>query len=100
MVPWSARTQNRPRRPDADARFAGGWRLALINGACALTDQLALPHARAYGVLAGILLGGRYWAGPPLGEPRPPINGPSRRRANVEAVESEANAEARHGLSR
>ena len=140
----STRTQNRPRRPDAEARFVGGWRVALINGVCALvllsigtaqltllsptapavavlaaavvagwalfrfppplqirnglimlglpavwfalafvggsTGQMAFPHAWAYGVLAGILLGGRYWIGPRLGEPRPPFNGPSRRR--------------------
>ncbi len=139
----SARTQTRPRRPDAAGKFSGGWRLALINGVCALvllgigtvqlvllsptvpavavvaiaviagwtlfrfppplqvrnglliiglpvvwftlafvggaTDQMALPHAWAYGALAGILIGGRYWAGPRFGEPRPPFNGPSRR---------------------
>ena len=140
----SGRTQTRPRRPDADGKFSGGWRLALINGVCALvlfgigtaqlvllsptatavavlviavfagwalfrfplplqmrngllilglpvvwfalafvggaTDQMALPHASAYGALAGILIGGRYWSGPRLGEPRPPFNGPGRRR--------------------
>lgn len=140
----SARTQTRPRRPDADGKFSGGWRLALINGVCALvlfgigtaqlvllsptapavavlvvaviagwalfrfplplqirngllflglpvvwfalafvggaTDQMALPHASAYGALAGILIGGRYWSGARLGEPRPPFNGPGRRR--------------------
>jgi hypothetical protein len=140
----SERTQTRPRRPDADGTFSGGWRLALINGVCALvlfgigtvqvvllsptapavavlavaviagwalfrfplslqirngllilglpvvwfalafvggaTDQMALPHASAYGALAGILIGGRYWGGHRLGEPRPPFNGPGRRR--------------------
>lgn len=43
------------------------------------TDQMGLPHAWAYGALAGILIGGRFWAGPRLGEPRPPFNGPRRR---------------------
>jgi hypothetical protein len=38
------------------------------------TGQAALPFVWAYGVLAGILLGGRYWSGPRLGEPRPPFN--------------------------
>lgn len=140
----SARTQTRPRKPEAAGKFSGGWRLALINGVCALvllgigtaqltllsptvlavavlavavitgwalfrfppplqfrngliilglpvvffvlifvggaTDQMALPQAWAYGVLAGILIGGRYWNGPRFGEPRPPFNGPSRRR--------------------
>jgi len=138
------RTRIRPRRPDADGTFSGGWRLALINGVCALvlfgigtaqlvllsptapavavlvisvlggwalfrfplsiqmrnvllfpglpvvwlalvfvggaTDQIALSFSAAYGALAGILLGGRYWSGPRLGEPRPPFNGPGRRR--------------------
>ncbi|MEC5185228.1 MFS family permease [Cryobacterium sp. MP_3.1] len=138
------RTQTRPRRPDADGKFSGGWRLALINAACALvlfgigtaqlvllsptapavavlvvaviagwalfrlplpleirngllslglpvvwfalafvggaTDQMALPHASAYGALAGILIGGRYWSGPQFGAPRPPFNGQGRRR--------------------
>ncbi|HEY3575711.1 MAG TPA: hypothetical protein VGK98_18035 [Arthrobacter sp.] len=44
------------------------------------TGQIALPYAWAYGVLAGILIGGRYWSGPRFGEPRPPFNGPGRRR--------------------
>ncbi|WP_243836857.1 hypothetical protein [Paenarthrobacter nitroguajacolicus] len=38
------------------------------------TSQTALPFVWAYGVLGGILLGGRYWSGPRLGEPRPPFN--------------------------
>jgi hypothetical protein len=140
----SARKQARPRKPDADGSFSGGWRLAVINAVCALvllgigtvqlvllsptapafavltaavfagwalfrfppplqirnaliilglpvvfiafgflggaTDQIALPYAWAYGVLAGILIGGRYWSGPRFGEPRPPFNGPGRRR--------------------
>ena len=38
------------------------------------TDQTALPFVWAYGALLGILLGGRYWSGPRLGEPRPPFN--------------------------
>lgn len=38
------------------------------------TGQAALPFVWAYGVLGGILLGGRYWSGPRLGEPRPPFN--------------------------
>jgi hypothetical protein len=140
----SALRQTRPRKPDADGKFSGGLRLALINGACVIvllgigtaqlallsptapavtvlalaviagwtlfrfppplhvrnglimlglpvvffvmgfvggaTNQTGLPHAWAYGALAGILIGGRFWAGPRLGEPRPPFNGPSRRR--------------------
>ncbi|MBT2550975.1 hypothetical protein [Arthrobacter sp. ISL-65] len=51
--------------------------LAFVGGA---TDQMALPQAWAYGVLAGILIGGRHWTGPRFGEPRPPFNGPGRRR--------------------
>jgi hypothetical protein len=51
--------------------------LILAGGA---TDQTALPHAWAYGALAGILIGGRYWTGPRLGQPRPPFNGPGKRR--------------------
>lgn len=145
---WSGRRSlsKRPqrRRPDADGRFSGGWRLAVINGACALvllgigtvqlvalsptlaaaavltgsliagwalfrfppslevrnglimlglpvgyfalgflggaTDQMALPHAWAYGALAGMLIGGRYWSGPRFGEPRPPFYIPGQRR--------------------
>ena len=55
----------------------GFFAFGFLGGA---TDQLALPSAWAYGVLAGILIGGRYWSGPRLGEPRPPFNGPARRR--------------------
>ncbi len=51
--------------------------LALVGGA---TDQMALPFAWTYGVLAGILIGGRYWTGPRLGQPRPPFSGPGKRR--------------------
>lgn len=51
--------------------------LAFVRGA---TDQMALPHAWAYGALAGILIGGRYWTGPRLGQPRQPFNGPGKRR--------------------
>lgn len=51
--------------------------LAFAGGA---TYQMALPHAWAYGVLAGILIGGRYWTGPRLGQPRPPFTGPGKRR--------------------
>jgi hypothetical protein len=140
----SARKQSRPRRPESDGSFTGGWRLAVINAVSALvllsigtaqlvllsptapavavlivaviagwalfrfpprlqirnglvmlglpvvffvlgfvggaTDQMALPHAWAYGALAGILIGGRYWSGPRLGAPRPPFNGPGSRR--------------------
>lgn len=140
----SAFRLRRKRIPEADGSFTGGWRLAVINGFCALvllgigiaqllllsptqasgavlaaalmagwalfrfppsleirngllilglpviyfvlifaggaTDQIALPHAWAYGVLAGILIGGRYWTGPRIGQPRPPFNGPRRRR--------------------
>ncbi|UKA49430.1 hypothetical protein LFT48_18635 [Arthrobacter sp. FW305-123] len=38
------------------------------------TGQTALPFVWAYAALLGILLGGRYWRGPRLGEPRPPFN--------------------------
>lgn len=44
------------------------------------TGQHALPFAWAYGTLAGILLGGRYWNAPKVGEPRPPFNVQARRR--------------------
>jgi hypothetical protein len=62
------RTQTRPRRPGADGAFSGGWRLALINGVCALvvfgigTAQLALlsPTAPAVAVLVIAALAG--WA--------------------------------------
>jgi hypothetical protein len=132
------------RRPDVDGNYPGGWRLALINGVCAIVllgigtaqlvllsptilavavlmasfiagwilfrfppalqvrhglvllglpvvffalgflggaiDQIALPLAWAYGVLAGILIGGRYWSGPRFGAPRPPFNSQYKRR--------------------
>lgn len=51
--------------------------LAFVGGA---TDQMALPHAAAYGVLAGVLVGGRYWRGPRLGVPRPPFSAVGRKR--------------------
>lgn len=51
--------------------------LGVVGGA---TDQLALPHVWAYGTLAGILIGGRYWSGPKFGEPRPPFAGQGGRR--------------------
>lgn len=51
--------------------------LMFIGGA---TDQMGLPSAWAYGVLAGILIGGRYWSGPRFGAPRPPFSGHSTRR--------------------
>lgn len=51
--------------------------LGFVGGA---TDQLALPHVWAYGALAGILIGGRYWSGPKFGEPRPPFAGQGGRR--------------------
>lgn len=136
-------SQTYKRKPEADGSFTGGWRLAVINGVCALallgigtaqiiflsptvpavavlavavavgwavfrfpptvparngfllvlpavwfalafvggaTDQIAIPHAWAYGTLAGILIGGRYWTGPRLGQPRPPFNGQGKRR--------------------
>lgn len=44
------------------------------------TDQPALPAAWAYGALAGILIGGRYWRGARCGAPRPPFNAQARRR--------------------
>jgi hypothetical protein len=60
--------QPRKRVPDADGKFSGGWRLALINGVCALvllsigTTQLTLlsPTAPAVAVLAVAVLAG--WA--------------------------------------
>lgn len=51
--------------------------LGFLGGAI---DQIALPHAWAYGVLAGILIGGRYWCGPRFGAPRPPFNSQLKRR--------------------
>jgi hypothetical protein len=51
--------------------------LGFVGGA---TEQMALPHAWAYGALAGILIGGRYWSDARFGEPRPPFNGPGSRR--------------------
>lgn len=137
--------QTRRRSPEADGSFTGGWRLAVINAACAgvllgmgiaqlvllsatvlavavlavaviagwalfrfppppqvrdglllaipvawfalmllggAADQVALPSSWAYGVLAGVLIGGRYWSGVRFGAPRPPFmgQGPRRRR--------------------
>ena len=43
-------------------------------------EQMGLPSAWVYGVLAGILIGGRYWSGPRFGAPRPPFSGQSTRR--------------------
>ncbi|MGF4043758.1 hypothetical protein ACX800_21075 [Paenarthrobacter nitroguajacolicus] len=54
--------------------------LTTING------QSALLYVWAYGTMAGVLLGGRYWSGPRLGQPRPPFNGqaePKRKRRTV-----------------
>jgi hypothetical protein len=51
--------------------------LGFVGGA---RGQMALPYAWAYGALSGILIGGRYWAGPRLGQPRPPFNVPGKRR--------------------
>lgn len=132
------------RRPDADGKYSGGRRLALINGACAALllgigtaaivllsppmpagavlvasffagwmlfrfppalparnglvllgtpavfvvlvilggtlGLVALPYSWAYGVMAGILIGGRHWAGDRLGAPRPPFNSQHKRR--------------------
>ena len=45
-----------------------------------------IPFAWAYGSMAGVLLGGRYWSGPRLGQPRPPFSGqasPKRKRRTV-----------------
>ena len=50
------------------------------------TGQLALPFVWTYGVLGGILLGGRYWSGPRLGEPRPPFSGQTPRRRKRKTV--------------
>ncbi|WP_314214953.1 hypothetical protein [Pseudarthrobacter equi] len=148
---WSGRgtgaefRQPRKRVLKEDGTYDGGWRLALINAACAVvllamgtvqllllsptpasvavlaaatlagwalfrfpprlgvrnglllvipvvffaltfvggaSGQLGMPGAWAYGVLAGILIGGRYWSGPRLGAPRPPfvVPGHCRRR--------------------
>jgi hypothetical protein len=51
--------------------------LGFVGGA---TDQMGLPYAWAYGAMAGILIGGRYWSGARLRQPRPPFNGPGSRR--------------------
>lgn len=51
--------------------------LGFLGGAI---NQIALPHAWAYGVLAGMLIGGRYWFGPRFGAPRPPFNSQFKRR--------------------
>ena len=51
--------------------------LMLLGGAM---GQMALPQSWAYGVLAGILIGGRYWSGPRFGAPRPPFSGQRTRR--------------------
>lgn len=51
--------------------------LIFVGGA---TEQMGHPYAWAYGALAGILIGGRYWSGPRFGAPRPPFNGPGSRR--------------------
>lgn len=146
---WSGRgtgaefRQSRKRVLRDDGTYDGGWRLALINAACALvllavgawqlllvspapasvavlaaatlagwalfrfppplgvrnglllvipviyfvlifvggaSGQMGMPHAWAYGVLAGIMIGGRYWSGPRLGAPRPPFVLPAQRR--------------------
>lgn len=50
------------------------------------TGQQALPFAWAYGTLAGILLGGRHWSGPKVGEPRPPFNGQALPKRKVRTV--------------
>lgn len=145
---WSGRgtgAEFRPRKRvlREDGTYDGGWRLALINAACAVvllamgsvlpqvvsptpasaavlaaatlagwvlfrfppllgirnglllaipviyfvlifvggaTGEMGIPHAWAYGALAGILIGGRYWSGPKLGAPRPPFVIPGQRR--------------------
>ena len=41
--------------------------LMFLGGA---VEQMALPHAWVYGVLAGVLIGGRHWSGPRFGAPR------------------------------
>ena len=133
----------RKRSRTEDGRYTGGWRLALINAACAVV-LLALPAAyladgvttgtilastlagflggwclfrfvksvqarfmtllclffafipallaaarygywpapaiAVFGLMAGILVGGRYWWGPRFGEPRPPFAGQGTRR--------------------
>ncbi|MGR0160358.1 hypothetical protein [Paenarthrobacter nitroguajacolicus] len=57
--------------------------LAFLNSMNGLS---ALPYVWAYGSMAGVLLGGRYWSGPRLGQPRPPFSGqalPKRNRRTV-----------------
>lgn len=62
------RTQIRPRRPDADGKFSGGWHLALINGISVFvlfgigTTQLVLLSATAPAVVVLVVavIGG--WA--------------------------------------
>ena len=38
------------------------------------------PGMAVFGLMAGILVGGRYWRGPRFGEPRPPFAGQGKRR--------------------
>ncbi|WP_258804818.1 hypothetical protein [Pseudarthrobacter sp. NS4] len=71
--------------------------LIFVGGA---TNQMALPYAWAYGALAGILIGGRYWSGPRFGAPRPPFNGPgSRRRRRKRRPQSKSVARTRSATS-
>lgn len=57
--------------------------LAFLNS---IAGPSALLYEWAYGSMAGVLLGGRYWSGPRLGQPRPPFTGqalPKRNRRTV-----------------
>lgn len=40
----------------------------------------AAPGIVVFGLMAGILVGGRYWFGPKVGAPRPPFTGQGKRR--------------------
>jgi len=46
----------------------------------------AFPYVWAYGSMAGALLGGRYWSGPRLGQPRPPFDGQASPKRNGRTV--------------
>ncbi len=65
--------------------------LLLVGGAI---GQMAVPHSWAYGALAGILIGGRYWTGSRLGAPRPPyaVRGQGRRRRKRRSRAKQAQA--------
>ncbi|WP_457946625.1 hypothetical protein ACTAQI_13850 [Pseudarthrobacter sp. alpha12b] len=66
----------------------GFFVFGFIGGA---TDQIAFPHSWGFGVLAGILIGGRYWSGARVGAPRPPfaVQGQRRRRKRPRTKEAQ-----------